>query len=133
VNSDWLADRACDLLVEADLAEVRDRPFLRSRYLAASLAAGQAAHDHPRAVAEVQLTANLGREGIHEQVADERVEHRVAVVRAAEMLVAIVDLHVAGSDRDVLHHVVQDRVVDRRVVDLQVAVLDPRLLVVAGR
>ena len=62
-----------------------------------------AAHRHPRALAEVDLAADLGREGIHEQVADERVVHRVAVVGAAEVLVAVVDLEVAGADRHVLH------------------------------
>ena len=37
---------------------------------------------------------HLGRERVHDEVADERVVHRVAVVRAPEVRVAVVDLEV---------------------------------------
>ena len=49
------------------------------------------------------------------------------------MRVTVVDLEVTGTDRHVLHDVVERLPVDRRSVDQQVAVLDPSLLVVPRR
>ena len=48
---------------------------------------------------QVDLAADLGGERVHDVVADERVVDRVAVVAAAEVRVAVVDLHVADAHR----------------------------------
>ena len=47
--------------------------------------------------------------------------------------VTVVDLEVADLERRVLHDALEQRVVDRRIVDEEVAVLHPRFLVMAGR
>ena len=86
-----------------------------------------------RAGADIRFGADLGGEVIEDVVADERIEHRVAVVAAAEVRVAIVDLEMSDAERRVLHDVIEQRIVDRRRVDEQIAVLDPRLLVMARR
>ena len=83
--------------------------------------------------ADVDFTADFGREGIHDIVADERVADRVAVVSATEVSISVVDLELAGTDRHVLHDVVERLPIDRRSIDEQIAVLDPRLIVMASR
>ena len=103
------------------------------RDLALHFAARHADHRHAAVLAQVGLGADLGREGVDDEVADERVVHASAVVAAAEVLVAVVDLEVADLERRVLHDLVEQRVLDRRAVDQEVAVLDPRLLVVPRR
>ena len=82
---------------------------------------------------DVHLAADLRRKGVHQIVADERVVDRVAVVAAAEVRVAVVDLHVPDAQRHVLHHVVERPNVDRQLVDQQETVLDPGLVVVPRR
>ena len=63
--------------------------------------------------AEVHFAADLGRECVRDQVTDERVEHRLAVVGATEVLVTVVDLEVSDLERHVLHQAVEERHVDR--------------------
>ena len=117
-------------LSKPSLAEIALRALRRRRHLAMHLAARHAAHGEPWTVAEVHLAADLRREGIEDVVADERIVHRLAVVAAAKVRVAVVDLEVSNAERRVLHDAVEDRIVDRRLVDERVAVLDPRLLMV---
>jgi hypothetical protein len=74
-----------ELAIEADLAQEAGRALLGGRQLAMHLAAGDAAHrEQTGRVAEVHFIANLRGEGVHQQIADERVVDRVAVVAAAE-------------------------------------------------
>jgi len=80
--------------------------------------------------AEVYVRNNKGRRAV---IADEGVVDRVAVVGAAEVRIAVVDLGVADPERHKLHQLVERLDVDRRGVDQQVAVLDPGLVVVTGR
>jgi hypothetical protein len=56
-----------------------------------------AEHREERARSAHHFRSNLGREVIEDVVADERIEHRVAVVGAAEVRVAVVDLEVPDS------------------------------------
>src|SRR5437868_13424589 len=106
-----------ELLVEAEFAQVGLRPLRRRGDLAVDLATRADAPREPRTVAKVHLAPDLRRERVHDEVADERVVHRLAVVAAAEVLVAIVDLEVADAERRVLHDAVEEWIVDRRLVD----------------
>ena len=63
----------------------------------------------------------------------QRVVDGVAVVAATEMRITVVDLHVSDAHRDDLHDRLQRDEVDRRLVDLDVAVLHPGLVVVTRR
>src|SRR4029079_10523065 len=94
---------AAEALIDADLAEGADRAALRRRHLTVNLAAGDAEHSKEGSGALIDFGADLGRKIVEDVVADERVEHRVAVVRAAEVRVAVVDLKVTNAKRRVLH------------------------------
>ena len=119
--------------VDADLADVRRAALSGRQDGAANLAGGDRAHGYEAGRLEVDLAADLRRERVHDVVADERVVDGIAVVAAAEMRVTVVDLEVADPHRHDLEERLQRREVDRRLVDLQVSVLHPRLVVMAGR
>src|SRR5205814_8073961 len=122
-----------EFLVDAELGQIALRPLCRRGDLAMHFAARHAAHGEPWTGAEIHLTADLRREGIQDVVADERIVHRLAVVSAPIVRVTVVDLEVADAERRVLHDAVEQWMIDRRLVDERVAILDPRLLMLPRR
>ncbi|TMQ68817.1 MAG: hypothetical protein E6K81_16255, partial [Candidatus Eisenbacteria bacterium] len=86
------------LVVVPELGHEAGRAILGLEHLPPHLAAGDRDHAQEVVRAHVRFAADLGGERVHEQVADQGVEHRLAVVGAAEVHVAVVDLEVAEPE-----------------------------------
>ena len=119
--------------VHAELSYVARAALTWRQHRATKLAGGHAAHRDDARGLQVHLAADLRRERVHDVVADERIVDRVAVVAAPEVRVAVVDLEVAYAHGHDFHQRFQRREVDGRLIDLNVAILDPRLVVMPRR
>ena len=123
-----------DLTVPAKLTHQSKRLVKRisqRHNVTLDLAVGSTKDGDDTVVLERNVSTDLRCERINQIVFHEGVVERCAAVRSTEVGVTIVDLHVTDADREILHKIVQRiHTEEAEIVKLDVAALDPRLVVV---